>query len=145
MKPASSCCRTYGARARSSWPPESTPNIWCITSRCTARNLCAGLSGEPDRLGEKMSNQFKYRLLLTGAALILTAAVLITTGCATTSSAANTAPPPDVEVAAVEQKDIPIEREWIGTLDGMVNAAIKAEVNGYLLRQNYAEGSFVYK
>ena len=45
----------------------------------------------------------------------------------------------------VEQKDIPIEREWIGTLDGMVNAAIKAQVTGYLLTQNYAEGSFVRK
>src|SRR5438132_10979806 len=54
-------------------------------------------------------------------------------------------PPPDVEVARVEQKDVPIQREWIGTLDGMVNAAIKAQVTGYLLTQNYAEGSFVRK
>ena len=45
----------------------------------------------------------------------------------------------------VQQKDIPIEREWIGTLDGMVNAAIKAQVTGYLLTQNYTEGSFVRK
>ncbi len=43
----------------------------------------------------------------------------------------------------VQQKDIPIEREWIGTLDGMVNAAVKAQVTGNLLTQNYAEGSFV--
>jgi membrane fusion protein (multidrug efflux system) len=50
-----------------------------------------------------------------------------------------------VEVAVVEQKDLPVQREWIGTLDGLVNAAIKAEVNGYLLSQNYAEGSFVHK
>lgn len=66
-------------------------------------------------------------------------------GCANTSGAAGSPPPPDVEVAVVEQKDIPIEREWIGTLDGMVNAAIKAEVPGYLLKQDYAEGSFVRK
>ena len=45
----------------------------------------------------------------------------------------------------VQQKDIPIEREWIGTLDGMVNAAIKAQVTGNLLTQNYTEGSFVRK
>jgi len=51
--------------------------------------------------------------------------------------------PPEVLVAAVEQKDLPIEREWVGTLDGMVNAAIKAQVTGYLLRQGYIEGSFV--
>jgi membrane fusion protein (multidrug efflux system) len=54
-------------------------------------------------------------------------------------------PPPDVVVAAVRQADLPIEHEWVGTLDGLVNAAIKAEVSGYLLRQDYAEGSFVRK
>ena len=35
-------------------------------------------------------------------------------------------------VATVQKQDVPVEREWIGTLDGMVNAAIKAEVTGYL-------------
>jgi len=45
----------------------------------------------------------------------------------------------------VEQRDVPVYREWIGTLDGMVNAAIRAEVTGYLLSQKYAEGSFVRK
>src|SRR5262245_12560386 len=55
------------------------------------------------------------------------------------------APPPEGVVVAVEQKDLPIEREWVGTLDGMVNASIQAEVSGYLLRQDYAEGSFVRK
>jgi membrane fusion protein (multidrug efflux system) len=45
----------------------------------------------------------------------------------------------------VEQRDVPIYREWIGTLDGMVNAEIKAEVSGYLLSQNYTEGSFMRK
>jgi membrane fusion protein (multidrug efflux system) len=45
----------------------------------------------------------------------------------------------------VEQKDIPISREWIGTLDGYVNAPIKAQVSGFLLRQNYVEGSYVQK
>lgn len=54
-------------------------------------------------------------------------------------------PPPEVMVATVEQRDLPVEREWVGTLDGMVNAAIKAQVNGYLLRQDYTEGSFVRK
>jgi len=77
------------------------------------------------------------------AGLFMYAAFLSTLSC--TNTIARTAPPakPEVEVASVEQRDIPIEREWIGTLDGMVNAAIKAEVTGYLLRQDYAEGSFV--
>jgi len=61
------------------------------------------------------------------------------------AAAVTSAPPPEVVVAAVEQKDLPIEREWVGTLDGMVNASIKAEVSGYLLRQDYTEGSFVRK
>jgi len=55
------------------------------------------------------------------------------------------AQPLDVEVVQVEQKDVPIYSEWIGTTDGMVNADIKAQVTGYLLRQDYKEGSFVKK
>jgi membrane fusion protein (multidrug efflux system) len=55
------------------------------------------------------------------------------------------AAPPEVQVVQVEQKDVPIYSEWIGTLEGMVNAEIKAQVTGYLLKQNYSEGSFVKK
>jgi multidrug efflux pump subunit AcrA (membrane-fusion protein) len=58
---------------------------------------------------------------------------------------AQTPPPPVVEVAPVEQKDVPIYGEWIGTLTGQVNAGIKAQVTGYLLTQNYKEGSYVTK
>ena len=53
--------------------------------------------------------------------------------------------PPEVQVVQVEQKDVPIYSEWIGTLDGMVNEEIKAQVTGYLLKQGYSEGSFVRK
>jgi membrane fusion protein (multidrug efflux system) len=48
-------------------------------------------------------------------------------------------------VVPVERRDVPIYHDWIGTLDGLVNAAIKAQVSGYLLSQNYTEGSFVRK
>ena len=59
---------------------------------------------------------------------------------------AQAAPPPlEVEVVQVEQQDVPIYSEWIGTTDGMVNADIKAQVTGYLIRQNYKEGSLVKK
>ena len=59
---------------------------------------------------------------------------------------AQAAPRPfDVEVVRVEQKDVPVYSEWIGTTEGMVNADIKAQVTGYLLRQDYQEGSFVKK
>ncbi|QSA97814.1 efflux RND transporter periplasmic adaptor subunit [Methylococcus sp. EFPC2] len=54
-------------------------------------------------------------------------------------------PPPVVEVAEVLQKDVPIRQEWVGTLDGMVNAQILAQVTGYLIRQNYQEGQAVKK
>jgi len=54
-------------------------------------------------------------------------------------------PPPDVEVTQAEARDVPIVREWIGTLDGRVNAEIRAQVSGYLLRQDYREGAFVQK
>jgi RND family efflux transporter MFP subunit len=79
------------------------------------------------------------------AIVALTIALLTTAACTAKISAAGPPIPPDVKVAVVEQRDVPIYREWIGTLDGMVNAAIKAEVTGYLLSQNYSEGSFVRK
>jgi membrane fusion protein, multidrug efflux system len=58
------------------------------------------------------------------------------------------APPPPllrVEVADVIQKDVPIQMEWVGTTDGMVNAVIRAQVSGYLMKRPYTEGSFVKK
>jgi RND family efflux transporter MFP subunit len=54
-------------------------------------------------------------------------------------------PPPEVEVADVVRKDVPIEQEWVGTLDGMVNVQILAQVTGYLVKQNYKEGELVRK
>jgi len=51
--------------------------------------------------------------------------------------------PPDVLVAEVDREDVPIYGEWIGTLDGLVNADVRAEVTGYLLKQGYQEGAFV--
>jgi membrane fusion protein (multidrug efflux system) len=52
---------------------------------------------------------------------------------------------PIVEVVEVVQKDVPIVREWVGTTDGLVNAKINAQVQGYLIKQNYKEGSVVKK
>jgi RND family efflux transporter MFP subunit len=53
--------------------------------------------------------------------------------------------PPIVEVATVTQADVPIYHEWIGVLDGLVNAQIRAQVTGYLLAQNYREGDPIKK
>jgi membrane fusion protein, multidrug efflux system len=53
--------------------------------------------------------------------------------------------PPIVEVAEVTQKDVPVYAEWVGTMDGFVNATIRAQVQGYLVKQNYKEGDVVRK
>lgn len=87
----------------------------------------------------------KRRTKLLGMAVLVGAALIGTVACTSKTNAAGSPPPQDVEVAVVQQRDIPIEREWIGTLDGLVNAAVKAQVVGNLLTQNYAEGSFVRK
>ncbi|CAG0993205.1 partial Multidrug resistance protein MdtE, partial [Anaerolineae bacterium] len=52
---------------------------------------------------------------------------------------------PAVKVAEVIQQDVPIFEEWVGTLDGMVNATINAQVTGYLIKQHYKEGDLVKK
>ncbi len=77
------------------------------------------------------------------AVLPLLAVLSAAIGCSTATRAGG---PPEklvVEVVQVRQQDVPIYGEWIGTLDGLVNAAVKAQVAGYLLKQDYAEGSFV--
>jgi membrane fusion protein (multidrug efflux system) len=53
--------------------------------------------------------------------------------------------PPEVWVITVMPTNVPVFEEWIGTLDGFINAQIRAQVTGYLMTQNYAEGSRVKK
>jgi len=66
--------------------------------------------------------------------------LFVAMGC---SKAPQEAVPPAVEVTTVIQKDVPVYNEWIGTLDGSVNATIRAQVQGYLTKQNYREGDLV--
>src|SRR5467141_2142737 len=86
------------------------------------------------------------RKLVIGGALGLTAIALLV-GAMRPKHASGNGPggPPDVAVAQVEQKDVPIYGEWIGTLDGFVNADVRGQVTGYLLRQEYQEGALVSK
>jgi len=65
-------------------------------------------------------------------------------GCQKEEKAAGP-PPPTVEVVDVVQKDVPIYGEWVGSMDGLVNATIRPQVTGYLIKQNYKEGDFVKK
>jgi membrane fusion protein (multidrug efflux system) len=69
--------------------------------------------------------------------------LLIASACGHTSKVSAAQKPLEVLVAEVQQKDVPLYREWIGTVDGFVNAEIKAQVPGYLVKQEYTEGSFV--
>ena len=69
--------------------------------------------------------------------------VIFAAGCAKEEKAAPQAP--EVEVVDVVQKDVPVYSEWVGTTDGLVNATIRAQVTGYLIKQNYKEGDAVKK
>jgi RND family efflux transporter MFP subunit len=77
--------------------------------------------------------------------LSLLPAIMVFVAACSSPKAALTVPSPEVEVASVVQKDVPIYSEWIATLDGYVNAQIQPQVAGYVIRQNYKEGSFVHK
>ena len=88
----------------------------------------------------------KHKILAAAAALAALFAVAGVLGFARSNKPAAAAPKPlEVEVVSVGQTNVPIYKEWIGTTDGMVNAEIKAQVTGYLLRQDFKEGSFVKK
>src|SRR3984893_17163517 len=75
---------------------------------------------------------------------LLPVTVVFVAGCES-PKAASPVPSPEVEVARVVQKDVPIYSEWVATLDGYVNAQIQPQVTGYVIQQTYKEGSFVRK
>lgn len=83
-------------------------------------------------------------MLLAGAAAMVVGAVFIT-GCDKGVSASTPSPRPAMKVTVVkaDQSDVPLTGEWVGTLDGYVNAQIQPQANGYLIRQDYREGSQV--
>ena len=76
--------------------------------------------------------------------IVVLALGIFASGCnksqATTATSA-----PQVGVAAVETRDVPMYGEWVATLDGYVNAEIRPQVSGYIIKQDYTEGSLVRK
>src|SRR6476660_4881596 len=77
--------------------------------------------------------------------LILVLALgIFVSGC-NKGQAAAAMPIPEVEVATVETRDVPMYGEWVATLDGYVNAEIRPQVAGDIIKQNYTEGSLVHK
>jgi len=85
------------------------------------------------------------RYLLGGGLFLLLIVGLIIGAVHPYKHALGSQPPalPEVEVLQVQQEDVPVIHEWIGTLDGLVNADVRAQVTGYLLKQGYQEGAFV--
>src|SRR6267143_1885905 len=77
--------------------------------------------------------------------LLLGCLLLLVDGCDRTKAASSAPPQPVVQVVTVVQQDTPIYSEWVATLDGYVNAQIQPRVAGYIIRQNYKEGSVVRK
>jgi membrane fusion protein (multidrug efflux system) len=91
------------------------------------------------------NTKMKQKLARAAALSWMIVALLAAAACSKARATAPPPSPPEVEVAQVEQRDVPIYNEWTGTLDGLVNADIKSQVTGYLMTKNYAEGSFVKK
>jgi membrane fusion protein, multidrug efflux system len=83
------------------------------------------------------------RSFFTRALLALACLFLIVPACGKKKPPAPH--PPAVEVVNVIQRDIPIIHEWVGATDGLVNASIRPQVTGYLIKQNYVEGDIVKK
>src|SRR6266581_4743672 len=90
-----------------------------------------------------MPRVWKHTLVVCTTIGVIVSALLVAMGRSKTQEMAQAVDLPEVEVVQVAQQDIPISSEWIGTLEGMVNATIKAQVTGYLRKQHYTEGAFV--
>ena len=90
-----------------------------------------------------MPRVWKHMLVTCTTIGVIVSALLAVTSHSKVQEMAQAVALPEVEVVQVTQQDVPISSEWIGTLEGMVNATIKAQVTGYLRQQRYTEGAFV--
>ena len=100
---------------------------WRLSETHMPRHPCSAASRSP---GCRVASRFVLAFLL--------AAVFLGVGCGN-SNPAPVIPTPEVEVASVVQKDVPIFSEWVAILDGYVNAQIQPQVTGYIIRQTYKE------
>src|SRR5579863_3782851 len=100
-------------------------------------------TGREQQVGGDTMTQVQKRNLLIGGVLGVIVLALIVGAIRPTKQAMGAPSTPDVEVMEVQKEDVPIYFEWIGTLDGLVNADVRAQVTGYLLKQGYQEGASV--
>ena len=90
-----------------------------------------------------MKNHLRHGLVIAAVFCLIVIALIVGALRPKRASGAAMQAPSDVLVAQVEQQDVPIYGEWIGTLAGQVNANVQAQVSGYLLKRDYQEGSTV--
>src|SRR5215472_14607680 len=88
------------------------------------------------------AKSFRFKFLVLSC---IGSALLASVGCGSKGVSASAAPPVNVQVTTVVQRDVPVYHEYIATLDGFVNAQIQPQVSGYLIKQNYQEGALVHK
>ena len=113
------------------------------TRGCSSlRSLTADLKVTGDQPSIFKRKAWSERLYVLGCVVFV---LLSSQGCGTKGVSAAAAPPPNVQVAEVVQRDVPIYHEYIATMDGYVNAQIQPQVSGYLIKQNYREGALVHK
>jgi len=93
-------------------------------------------------VGSQLMRSRRHRDGACAAAVAIAAATLLI-GCKQEAEKV-APPPPDVVVSEVVQKDVPIYVEWVGTINGNINAQIRARVQGYLQTRDYTEGTFVH-
>src|SRR5713101_7622351 len=89
-----------------------------------------------------MTRSTGSRVGVQHGALVFLGSMLVISACHKTA-ATPVVCIPRVRIVKVVQRDVPLYREWIGTLDGFVNAEVKAQVAGYIRKQVYQEGTFV--
>jgi membrane fusion protein, multidrug efflux system len=89
------------------------------------------------------AGRFTYSIL--SGVLRCCAIALVLSSCSKKGPGESSFGVPEVMVTEVLKQDVPVVREWIGSLDGSVNADIRARVSGYLVSQNYKEGTVVHQ
>jgi membrane fusion protein (multidrug efflux system) len=85
------------------------------------------------------------RLFEARTMIFIAVALCFLPGCKRNEASKSSPPPPEVLVIEAGTRDVPVYREWIGTIDGSENAEIRARVAGYLLKRDYQEGTLVVK
>jgi RND family efflux transporter MFP subunit len=76
---------------------------------------------------------------------LLVLSMALSDGCSSSKASPAPPPPPVVSVITVHPENVSLSTEWIATLDGYVNAQIRPQVSGYLVRRDYEEGAIVSK